>query len=153
MRCNQAKKWFFAYLDDELDPGRQAALDAHLASCPDCAADLGRVKERWSELRAGLEDPGPALPADLWGRIQADLDGSERQTWYRRNRGRLLQAACVAACVVLGFTGGALLSWEGPPAKRAQQGAEMGVLVAEAFDATSFGLNEGQGGLLTCAPE
>jgi anti-sigma factor RsiW len=154
MRCYRARRWLSAYLDDELDPRRRASLDAHLAGCKACKAELERLKQQWDALVEG--DRVPPVPADLWGQILTALDQAESLPWHRRYRARLLQAACVTACVVLGFTGGAILSWRQPPAvKSAPEIVSTGerTLVAEAFDVTAFGLAEGKEGLLRCVPK
>jgi len=63
------------YVDDELTPGERAALDAHLASCRECAgtiADLRAVVDRAREL--------PVRPpaADLWPGIEPRLTGGSQ---------------------------------------------------------------------------
>jgi anti-sigma factor RsiW len=155
MRCYRARRWLSAYIDDEIDPRRREALEAHIAGCEACSAELRRLKEHWEALVEGDRAPPPP-PSDLWGQILESLDGAERLPWHRQHRGRLLQAACVAACVVLGFSGGALLSWRQPSAVVATNAAAMGerMMVAEAFDDTAaFGLTEGKEGLLRCVPK
>lgn len=152
MRCNQAQKLLSAHLDDELDPGRRAALESHLADCEACSAALDRLRAQAEALAAA--DDVPPLPADLWPRVGAALDRAGRQPWHRRHRARLLQTACVTACVVLGFAGGALLSWRQPTVDASGSGAVAErTLVAEAFDTTAFGLDEDREGLFPCVPE
>jgi anti-sigma factor RsiW len=152
MRCYRARRWISAYLDDELDPSRRASLESHLARCDACSAELERSRQQWDALVEG--DQLPPLPSDLLGQVMAALDESERLPWHRRYRARLLRAACVTACVVLGFAGGATLSWRQPAVETASDGVSMGErkMVAEAFDLTAFGLGEGKEGLLRCVP-
>jgi hypothetical protein len=61
------------YIDDELTPAERAALEAHLASCAECAVTL-------AELREVVERAGtlPARPpsADLWTGIEPRLERS-----------------------------------------------------------------------------
>lgn len=153
MRCYQARAWISAHLDEELDPRRREALKAHLAGCEACSAELGQFTEQWASLVQGAQ--APPMPSNLWGQILSSLDQAERLPWHRRHRAQLLQAACVAACVLLSFTAGALLSWQQPSLKDAPQRASLGerVMVAEAFDVTAFGLDEGEEGLLRCVPK
>jgi anti-sigma factor RsiW len=144
MWCYRARRTLSPYLDGEVDPRRRASLESHLAGCEACSAELRRLREQHVAL---LErDRVPAPPEDLWGSVVAALDEAERLPWHRRHRTRLLQAACVAACVVLGFAGGALLSWERPVVETASDRGER-VMVAEAFDVAAFGLGE----VLRCA--
>jgi anti-sigma factor RsiW len=148
MRCFKARKWLSAYLDGELDGRRRAALEDHLMRCNRCAAELARSKKQW----AGLANVGPvpSIPSDLWGHVNQVLDEAERLPWYQ-----LFRAACVTACVALGFVSGALLSWRGPSADRVRPETSVSekMLVAEAFDKTAFGLGEEKEGLLRCVPK
>ena len=142
-----------AYLDDELDPKRREMLEGHLERCKACSAELERFTDLWASLTEGAQVP--SLPLNLWGQILLSLDEAERLPWHRRYRAQLLQAACVTACVFLGFAGGALLSWKQPPAGDAPNSVSLGeqMMVAEAFDVTAFGLSEGKEGLLRCVPK
>jgi anti-sigma factor RsiW len=153
MRCHRARKYFSVYLDGELDPRRREALESHLADCAACVAELTKMRAQWEALAEA--DQTPPLPTDLWPRVLAALDEAESLPWLHRYRIRILQTACVTACVALGFAGGALLSWRHPAAKVASDNISMGerMMVAEAFDTTAFGLSEGKEGLLRCVPK
>src|SRR5579872_484434 len=59
------------YLDGELSDGERAAVDAHLASCPSCAATL-RDLERVVERAHALPSAPPA--DDLWPGIAGRID-------------------------------------------------------------------------------
>lgn len=153
MRCYQARRLISAHLDDEVDPHLRAALQSHLAGCAICSAELARLREQWEAL---VEcDPPPPLPADLWRQVMRAVDEAKRAPWHRRHRARLLQAACVAGSVVLGFSGGAMLSWKRPAGEAGSSNLSIGerMLVAEAFDANAFGLSEGKEGWLQCVPK
>jgi len=152
MRCHRAASLLSAYLDQEVDPRLQAELESHLAGCRACRAELAKLKAQWAALAEA--DQAPALPADLWPRVLADLDAAERRTWLGRQRARLVQAACIAACVAMGLAGGALLSWRRPAAGAALNSPLVGerTMVAEAFDSPALGLSEGKEGLLRCVP-
>jgi anti-sigma factor RsiW len=152
MRCHRVRRFFSTYLDGELDTRRRDSLEHHLASCKACSARLTEMKAEWESLIEA--DQTPVLPTDLWPQVLAALDQSERLPWHRRHRTQVLQAACVSACIALGFVGGALLSW-GEPAVPAASDFSMGerIMVAEAFDASAFGLSDGKEGLLRCVPK
>jgi anti-sigma factor RsiW len=153
MRCYRARRIFSAYLDGELDPRRRESLESHLAGCEGCDAELAKMKAQWDALAEAEQTP--ALPTDLWPQVLAALDDAERLPWHQRYRTRMLQAACVSACIALGFVGGALVSWGQPAAEATPDTASMGerLMVAEAFDTAAFGLNEGKEGLLRCVPK
>jgi anti-sigma factor RsiW len=152
MRCYRARRWLVSYLDGELEPRRREALEHHLSGCPACCAELARFEAHW-ETMADV-DPAPPVPVGLWGEILTSLDEAERTPWFARHRARLLQAACVTACVFLGFSGGALLSWKHSPIAGApdENAVTERLLVADAFDVTAFGMAEGKEGLLQCVP-
>lgn len=152
MRCHRARRYFSAYLDGEVEPRRRQSLESHLASCEACAIELAKTRAQWEALAEA--DHTPALPTDLWPQVLAALDEAEQLPWHRRYRTGVLQAACVSACIALGFTGGALLSWKHSPIAGApnENAVAERLLVAEAFDVTAFGITEGKEGLLQCVP-
>src|SRR5262249_38463217 len=86
----------------ELDAAEAAALEAHLAECPDCAA------ERRADEHLGQAMRAAAGPEGLGGRIHQRLAGRP-VAWYRRRWARgLVAAAAVLVAVGLGlswFTG------------------------------------------------
>jgi putative zinc finger protein len=59
------------YLDGDLTPGERAQLEAHLTSCPECAATLEELREVVE--RAGSLPPRPPAP-DLWPGIESRLE-------------------------------------------------------------------------------
>jgi len=152
MRCSRVQRWLSAYGDGELDAQRREAVEQHLAHCHHCAAALERLKGPWAML---VEvDPVPPLPTGLWHRILRQLEDHERHPWYRTYRDGLRRAACVAACVILGFAAGVLLSWQTPGTVRTSPRPVLSEkrLVAEAFDSTIVGPVHNEGGLLRCVP-
>lgn len=115
------------YLDDELSPAERAALEAHLGSCPDCAAvlaDLERVVAR----AASLDDRPPER--DLWPAIAARIAAAaapaeppvlELPTRLQAPRRFSFTAGqLVAAALALVFlSGGTVWLLREPPAPRA----------------------------------
>ncbi|MFZ5774973.1 MAG: anti-sigma factor family protein [Thermodesulfobacteriota bacterium] len=71
MKCDQASDLFIEYADQALPPATKAALEHHLAGCPDCAA-------QWRDYRQAVQLlhalPPVEPPADLLASIQARLD-------------------------------------------------------------------------------
>lgn len=68
---------FSDYYDGTLDPGRRAALEAHLASCERCRGEYDKLREAVSQV-------------SLLGRAAAprDLDDRVARTIHRRSQGR-----------------------------------------------------------------
>ena len=60
MKCNYDKEKIFQFLTDQLDGGKRAELEAHLASCPECQMELEAAEKIW--LLMG--DVPPVEPAD-----------------------------------------------------------------------------------------
>jgi anti-sigma factor RsiW len=94
------------YLDGELAPDERAALEAHLATCRDCAGTL-------AELRAVVERAGALLPrapdTDLWPGVAKRIDAPPSALPFpTRSRRRIsftvpqLVAAGLALMVVSG---------------------------------------------------
>ena len=144
MRCFRSRRMLSAYLDNEVEPRRRAALEAHLLGCEACSHALRELRVQWDAL-SEVAGP-PPLPSDFWYRVLKTLDETERLPWHRRYRARLLQAACVAACVVLGIAGGSLLLRVHPAVGAPSNNVSVGerVMVADAFDTAAFDLSEGK---------
>ena len=99
---------------DTLDSADRAALDSHLADCPNCRADLESLR-RTQAMLAQLEADHPpnGTLADVWSNIRAHLateatasehprwSKSEREGTRTRRRWLLPAGAGLAACLVL----------------------------------------------------
>jgi anti-sigma factor RsiW len=152
MWCFQAKRRISAYLDDELAADQRRALEEHLGQCAGCEGELERLRAQSASLRQ-IED-APPLPTDLWSFVERDLARAEQRPWHRRHRPLLVRTTAVAACVILGFMGGALWSWHEPRAHGGQPSPSQSEarLFAEAFDAPVFALG-GEEGWSRCEAE
>ncbi len=153
MQCWKARRWLSPYLDGELDESRKTDLEAHLARCGNCRAELARLRGQWAGLAHAK--PAPQVPPDLWNQVSRALDEWERLPWYRRREAHLLRAACVSVCVAVGFACGALLSWGGAATNDVSPADAVPerMVVAEAFDVRSFGFGEEMEGLFRCVPK
>jgi predicted anti-sigma-YlaC factor YlaD len=65
MRCDQAHEAISARLDGELPPLEDAALDAHLESCPACQRHARALAGLHRSLRVRPADPVPDLTAPI----------------------------------------------------------------------------------------
>jgi anti-sigma factor RsiW len=84
-----------------LERDEQARVDAHLAECPDCAAEA----ERWRGLAGGLRElPTPTVAAGLVARTRAAVERAqaerEERAWNR---------AALGFLVVFGWTLGVVV--------------------------------------------
>lgn len=82
MTCEEAKILLHALLDGELDAGHAREVEAHIASCPACAAEFAAQREMQRAL-AGT-DLRYTAPASLRSRIEASLPQPQRRQPTRR---------------------------------------------------------------------
>jgi anti-sigma factor RsiW len=71
MTCDEAKILLHALIDGELDAGHAREVEAHIESCPDCAAELAAYRQMREEI--GKADLRYTAPASLRQRIEASL--------------------------------------------------------------------------------
>ncbi len=81
MTCDEAKIVLHALLDGELDAGHAREVEAHVAGCPACAAELAAQRE----MQRVLADTNLryTAPASLRARIEASLPQPQRQPTRR----------------------------------------------------------------------
>lgn len=95
------------YLDGELTPGERVALEAHLATCRDCAATL-------ADLRAVVDRAAALLPrapeTDLWPGVAERIDAPPAAVpFLTRSRRRIsftLPQAVAAGLALMVVSGG-----------------------------------------------
>jgi anti-sigma factor RsiW len=104
MTCEETRILVHALVDGELDAGHAREVEAHLASCPDCAAQLRDYRVMRQALSApGLRHPAPAA---LRARIDAALPARRAVVASRRSllkglaMGSVLSGALAASLVV-----------------------------------------------------
>jgi anti-sigma factor RsiW len=105
MTCTDTERLLSKALDGAADPREQAALEAHLAACPHCAA----LREEWLRYRAFLQEPvAPAQTAEaLWADVQRAirLQGDRSDEDAPVFGWRLRWAGAIIAVVLLGAYG------------------------------------------------
>lgn len=76
--CSDKLLLLHGFVDDELDAAHALTLEAHVATCPGCAAELSRLRA----LKATLAEPGLRLkaPDALRSNIQHALEAETRRT-------------------------------------------------------------------------
>ena len=81
--CPDKELLLHALVDGELDAGNVLALEAHIASCAGCAAELAAIREVKARLRAA--PLGYVAPAGLLDRLEAAANPPRRrlgaETW------------------------------------------------------------------------
>jgi Putative zinc-finger len=95
------------YLDDELDSAERAALDAHLATCGQCYATLGELRQVVARAKS-LPDTPPER--DLWPELRARLTTGRRPATVRRFSFSVPQLLAASIALVLLSTGGAWMA-------------------------------------------
>lgn len=105
--CRELRPLLSAYMDNELTPDELRVVQAHVATCPDCAAVLREYRQVRSSMRA-LSQPVP--PAELRAAVFARATPAHRRRAAVVTFGqRGLSYAALAAAVVAIFITGALL--------------------------------------------
>jgi anti-sigma factor RsiW len=101
MTCDDARAQLDTYLDGELSAEQMLALDAHLKSCPACAAEvLVRVQAKRAVKSAGLRyQPGAALRAKIQTQVAARPHRSWKFGW--RTTPAVFAAALLAGVVTM----------------------------------------------------
>src|SRR4051794_19056462 len=77
MTCDEARILLHALLDNELDAGHAREVEAHIASCPACAAELSAQRDMQRVLADA--DLRYTAPASLRARIEASLPQPQPQ--------------------------------------------------------------------------
>jgi len=102
MRCADCRDRMDAYLDAELTPSETEVMNAHVAGCPDCAADYAMLADTSRHLKEGLvRYPAPdVLKARILSAIAGagdTRDATPAASWIRWTR--LTAAGIVIALV------------------------------------------------------
>jgi len=103
MKCERAREWFSNLIDGSIQPAERVVLEAHLATCPECAAVVEDLRRLWAGLEAmpALEPP-PTLRASIWQRIDAAAQPAPvRRFAFTRRPPRWARATAWAAAALV----------------------------------------------------
>lgn len=81
MKCDSAREYFSDLIEKSLEPGKQIALEAHLAACPTCHAEFSGLQAMWADFELPSVDP----PADLMRSIRVALREKEETRLAQRS--------------------------------------------------------------------
>jgi anti-sigma factor RsiW len=145
MTCHDTTMSLGVYLLGALEPAEQAEVEAHLAVCETCRAELAELAALPSMLeQISIEDiaPQPLTPSDdLFERVaaQARAEGTDELT-ARRRRYRRLTAVAAASAIVAGAGIGswAILGDHSSSSTSAQHGVHMTVALASQVSGTGY---------------
>ena len=114
IRCDQARRLFGAYWDDEVTQGEREWLESHLAGCPGC-------RQQYEQFARTLETVGSLPRTDVTADLaERALAAARRATTAPdriavvRARPMWIQVTATAALLLVGLS--ALLPWLGTPA-------------------------------------
>src|SRR5580692_3288113 len=106
--CPDKELLLHAFADGELDAGNVLALEAHIATCPGCAAELAAIREVKAQLKAA--PVAYTAPQSLYDRLDAALMEAEAppprrwsarvETWVLSGTGAAI-AASIALMAIL----------------------------------------------------
>ncbi len=99
MNCSHVQDALSAYHDGELPADQIAAVEQHLAGCESCAETLAGMR-KLSDMASDLSSPGS--PADMWSRIESDLDAEQSlaRTHTQPHRRAILTVVSAAVLVI-----------------------------------------------------
>lgn len=103
MTCDEAELLLHALLDGELDAGHSSAVEAHLVTCPRCAAKFEQARELRAAVRGA--DLQLSAPPELRRRIEALLPHPQPQPRAANRRDLLRGFAAGSAISALAATG------------------------------------------------
>ena len=83
MTCDEARPLLNAHMDEETGPIQKAALDSHIGTCFDCAAELKQLERVRDSIRSSM--PYYKAPPALRRQVQIALRGAE---YLDRDQGR-----------------------------------------------------------------
>ena len=80
MDCREANRYIYGLLDGEAPPEAREALDAHLASCPSCAAEHAAVRRALEPARdMQVPDPGEDYWSSFLPRLRGRIEAREKE--------------------------------------------------------------------------
>jgi len=73
MNCNEAKKLIQEYIDNELTPGRQKAMEVHISECDSCRKEVLEAEKLSCLFRNNNieEEVSPVLVTSTWKAIES----------------------------------------------------------------------------------
>jgi anti-sigma-K factor RskA len=133
------------YALDALDPDEHAALEAHLATCPACRAELDEHRETLARLVVADEEP----PASVWAGIAQQLPSAASEPaddaapvvplhvpLHARRRGRAERTGWLAAAAALVVVVGLGVALVGRGGDTTETVADLAAAAADAPGAT-----------------
>ncbi len=123
MNCQTATDLVVDSLMDDLNPQDAERLEAHLASCGQCAATAAEMQQLWDGL-GQLALPAPPNPESMV-RFGRQLERSRRRPAWATG----LKAAAVVGLLLAGAAMGRLLDGEAPDVTEIRAGSDYILLV------------------------
>lgn len=111
--CDTVRLELGAYVLEGLDPAEVATVEAHLATCPSCSAEVEDLAEL-PDLLALADDTPPDIPPDLRDRTVARATRHPDTRQQHRRTAALVAAAAALVGALIG-AGGVLVVDRDPP--------------------------------------
>lgn len=115
MKCRNLRERLTEYQLDLLDEAERGEVEAHLAECADCRAEL-QTLERLDGLMEPMEQH--EAPANLWSGVRQRMK-PRREPWWQLRAQPVKQAVALAAAMLLAV-GGLWLGLRGGPGEMQQ---------------------------------
>ena len=101
MNCDLASGYLDAFVDGELDPGVESALEEHLQNCPSCQSQTWEIREFRSLLRTYA--PRFKAPTQLRAKILSMTYRARKKPGFNLPRYTWIGAAVLAIGLLVGF--------------------------------------------------
>jgi hypothetical protein len=122
--CEAVQERIARWVAGEIDAESRRELETHLAGCPGCSTEAGRIREALALLeRDEAPDPGPLYWGSFGSRLRARIAASTR-------RRRVLRLAAVAAAVAVAVAGLAVFQVRFPSVPQGGSGEERAAMPA-----------------------
>lgn len=155
MNCESAKEQLIDLLSNQVPETERTRIEAHLAQCPDCQAELESTRHLWRAMgSAPTPEPGEKVRTRFYAMLetyQHDETRKRRRSWksiLRRIKRFLtpqlaVRVAYSLALVLIGLTGGYWLNARNKPAYE-QQISQLDAQVKEMRQTVLLSLLENQ---------
>ncbi|MFC5410300.1 HEAT repeat domain-containing protein [Larkinella bovis] len=155
MNCESAKEQLIDLLNNQVSGAERAAVEAHLAHCADCQAELEATRQLWGMMgKVPVPEPGQKVRTRFYAMLETyqHAEAQKRQRSWKSRMRRIrrfltpelaVRVAYSLALVLIGLAGGYWLSARNKPVYE-QQISELDTQVKQMRQTVLLSLLENQ---------